>query len=130
MNNASGLLTFLLASLAVIGLTFYASRLIGNWQVLQNRGRRLRVLEGVAIGRDRQLLLVQVGKEVLVLGSSGNGVNLVHRIEDAQAAADLLAQPEPEVGRTGVPASLEGAIRGHLDRMKTTMARSGGRSDA
>lgn len=95
MTPGNSLLTFLLASLAVIGLTWAASRMVGRWQVTQTRGRRMRVLEGVPVGKDRSLLLVAVGKEVLVVGTSPQGVQLVHQVADEQAAAELLTAEEP-----------------------------------
>lgn len=126
-SGGAGLLTFLLASIAVIGVTYLATRFLGKWQVTQTRGRRMRILEGVPIGKDRHLLLVTVGQEVLVLGSSTNGVTLVHRIEDPQAAADLMAQQPPEEGAAGVPATVEAAIRQNLDRMRSLLSRVGSR---
>jgi flagellar biogenesis protein FliO len=128
MSPSTGLLTFLLASLAVIGLTYYASRLLGNWQATQSRGRRLRVLEGVPIGKDRHLLLVAVGKEVLVVGASGGNVSLVHRVEDPAAAAEFLSQPEAPAPGPAL-AALEGQVQANLDRIRTLLARTGGRSD-
>lgn len=133
MNPSTGLLTFLVASMAVIGLTYYASRLLGNWQATQTRGRRLRVLEGVPIGKDRHLLLVAVGKEVLVVGASGSQVSLVHKVDDPEAAAEFLAQqagPAAEQPMSATLAAVEGQIQANLARMRTLLARSGGDRDA
>ncbi|HYF93949.1 MAG TPA: flagellar biosynthetic protein FliO [Symbiobacteriaceae bacterium] len=133
MTPGSGLLTFLFASLAVIGLTYYASRLLANWQAVQSRGRRLRVLEGVPIGKDRHLLLVAVGKEVLVVGASGGNVSLVHRIEDPAAAAELLAQQAAAPADQFAPVSLakvEEQIQANLGKMRSLLARRGGGPDA
>lgn len=129
MTPSTGLLTFLLASIAVIGLTYYASRLLGNWQAMQTRGRRLRVLEGVPIGKDRHLLLVAVGKEVLVVGASGGNVSLVHRVDDPTAAAEFLAQ---QAGPAKDPtlAVVEEQIQANLGRMRSLLNRTGGSHDA
>jgi len=75
-SSAGGLLTFLLASAAVIALAALASRWLGAWHNRPDRGRRMKVLEGVPMGKERSLLLVAVGKEVLVVGASPGGVNL------------------------------------------------------
>lgn len=121
----SSLLTFILASIAVIALAYVASRLLGNWQSVQTKGRRLRVLEGVPIGKDRSIYLVAVGKEVLVLGSSPSGVNLVHKVEDESLLPDLLSD-SAETGRPQDSSGLEENIRGHLDRMRSLLVRAGG----
>lgn len=123
MTGTTGsLLYFLIASLVVILLTSQASRLVGRWQQSQSKGRRLRVLEGVSVGRDRSLLLVAVGQEVLVVGAGPAGISLVHRIEDPAAAAALSA-PEPE-GQDAAPGQpLEASIRANLERMQSLLTR-------
>jgi len=123
--GGDSLLTFLLASIAVIGVTYLATRFLGKWQVTQTKGRRMRVLEGVPIGRDRHLLLVAVGKEVLVLGSCTTGVTLVHRVENPEAAVELMAQRPLEDESAGVPAPVEEAIRQNIERMRALLSRLG-----
>ncbi len=125
----NGMLTFVLASVAVIALAWVASRMLSNWQSVQSRGRRLRVLEGVAVGKDRSLMLVAVGKEVLVVGASQQGINLVHKVEDPVAAQELLAQAPAEAEAAaavgpGLPA-LEESVKAHLDRMRSMLSRQG-----
>lgn len=144
--GGTGLLTFLLASLLVIGLTYASSRFLARWQVQQTHGRRMKVLEGVPIGKDRTLVLVAVGNEVLVLGSSPAGLQLVHRVEDPATARQLLEAQPQEAGRSQAPAlagllgllrpadqggaGAEQSIRESLGKMRSAVARSGGRGDA
>lgn len=117
----SGLWLFLLASLLVIALTYAAVRLVGKWQVTATRGRRLRVLEGVPLGRDRSLLLVAVGKELLVVGSSPQGVQLVYQITDPETRSALLAESEGQDGSSG-EADPEPAIQEHLQAMRELLS--------
>lgn len=132
LGGGGGLLTFLVASLAVIALALYVTRWMAKWQYTQGRGRRLRVVEGMAIGKDRQLLLVQVGKEVLLLGSSEGGVNLVHKVEDPDLIKDCVLQPPAERPLAPTPSfsSVESSIRANLDRMRGLMTKNGGKRDA
>lgn len=123
-SYGDGLWLFLLASLLVIGLTYAAARLVGSWQISTTRGRRLRVLEGVPVGRDRSLLLVAVGQELLVVGSSPQGVQLVHRISDPAAAAALLEQAVQEPGGHAASDS-DSRIRQHLETMRELLSRRG-----
>lgn len=131
-GGGGGLVTFLIASLAVIGLALLFTRTMARWNVIQNRGRRLKVLEGVAIGRDRQLLLVAVGKELLVVGASDGGVSLVHKVADPD---ELLGEnweqaPEPKQAEPVSLAGVEASIRGSLEKMRGLLTKSGGGSDA
>lgn len=131
-GGGTGLLTFTLASLLVIGLAYMASRFLASWQAVQTRGRRMRVLEGLPIGRDRNLMLVVVGKEVLVVGSSGNNVSLVHQVTDPETVAELLSEAAkvPAMPTLALPkvnlAGVEESVRSNLDRMKSLLNRTGG----
>lgn len=132
-----GLWLFLLASIVVIGLTYAASRAVGNWQQVQTRGRRLRVLEALNVGKDRNLMLVAVGKELLVVGASPTGIAVVHQVNDPEVVAELMAQ-QPEATPISGLASLaafgsvasvapaaENAIRESVARMKALLGRQG-----
>jgi len=129
-SSSTGLITFLVASIAVIALAYIASRFLGNWQALQTRGRKLRVLEGVAIGKDRNLVLVAVGKEILVLGSAPGGVNLVHKIDDPELVRELLTQPAPGPDLPRSMTDVEASIRASLAKMRSLVNKSGRRPDA
>lgn len=129
---------YLLASLLVIGLTLYASRWVSAWQRQAFRGRRMRVLEGLPVGRDRQIYLVSVGKQVMVVASTPQGVTVLHQVADPEEAAALLAE-EPaaqEIHPLQLPAGLasaaqqaEEAVRAHLGRMRTLLAKAGERHE-
>lgn len=131
-GNAPGasLAWFLLASVLVIALALVATRMLARWQFLPGRGRRIRVLEGTAIGRDRHLLLVAVGKEVLLLGSAEGGVSLVHKVEDPEVIRQSLEDPSPDRNTGASLAGLEGSIRANLERMRGLMNKNGRGTDA
>lgn len=121
---------FLFSSLGVIMLTYGAARLVGRWQGMQVKAKRLRVLEGVAVGKDRSLLLVAVGKEVMVVGTSQAGIGLVHQVTDPEAAAALLAEPSgsDQTDTPGVAPS-EVAVRQSLEQIRSLLTRAGRRFD-
>lgn len=126
-RGGDSLLVLLLGSILVIALAFVAVRWLAHWQYQFTRGRRMRVLEGLAVGRDRHLLLVQVGQEILLLGSTDGSIRLIHRIDDPSLVAEWLAEPQPEVGPASISfAGLEGAVRANLDRMRSLLSRKGG----
>lgn len=126
-----GLPLFLGASAVVIALAYAASRFVGQWQVQQTRGRKLRVVEGVPLGRDRSLLLVAVGKELLVVGSSATGFAMLHQVTDPDMLAEALAVPAPPNPPSGMGTpALEAAVRANLERMRSLLARIGGGTDA
>lgn len=133
MEDAAGaLITFILASLAVIALALLVTRGLSRWNLLQLRGRRLRVLEGVPVGRNRYLLLVAVGKEVLVVGSAEGGITLLHTVPDPEAllGEDWDQSPPPSSPASSAMGGAESAVRAHLEKMRSLLRRPGGGSHA
>jgi len=135
MEDAAGaLVMFILASLAVIALALLVTRGLSRWSTLQFRGRRLRVLEGVPVGRNRYLLLVAVGKEVLVVGSAEGGITLLHTVPDPEALLgpdwEQSPPPPPSSPASSAVAGAEGAVRAHLEKMRSLLRRPGGGSHA
>lgn len=128
------LVWYLAGSLLVIALTYVATRWLAALQFSQSRGRRLRVLEGVAVGRDRQLLLVSVGNEVMLVGSAPGAVSLIARVEDPAAAQALLEEVRPAALRHAAEEAAlsrgEAGVRQSLERMRQLITRGGGKPDA
>ena len=127
LYGAEDLLIYLLGALLVIALAFVTVRWLARWQLQLARGRRMRVLEGLAVGHDRYLLLVQVGREILLLGSTEGSIRLLHRIDDPEQVEEWLAESQPERGPGPTTfADVEGAVRANLDRIRALLGRKGG----
>lgn len=132
-DGAGTLIMFLFASLAVIVLAVLVTRGLSQWTAFQTRGRRLRVLEGVPVGRNRHLLLVAVGKDVLLIGSAEGGITLVHTVPDPEALLGPGWDEAPQPQASPVPsvvAGAESAVRDHLEKMRSLLRRPGGGSHA
>jgi len=126
-GGTGSLFLYLFGALLVIALSFVTVRWLSRWQLQLTRGRRMRVLEGLAVGRDRYLLLVQVGQEILLLGSTEGSIRLIHRIDDPDLVAEWLAESQLERGPNPTSfAGVEGAVRANLERMRELLARKGG----
>jgi flagellar protein FliO/FliZ len=120
----------MLASLGiVIGLIFVVRRLLSHFQ---NGGagrgtapRHVRVVESRFLGPKKSLILVEVGGEYLLLGSTGEGINLIKQIdmiENIEVIEDLSVGGKPsrpwwEAARSlAVNVGRHGALRGPLQR--------------
>jgi flagellar protein FliO/FliZ len=76
----------MIASLGVVvGMIFVARHLVTRFQKggLTNRTvpKHVRVVESRFLGPKKSLILVEVGGEYLLLGSTGEGVNLIKQID-------------------------------------------------
>jgi len=105
-----------LAFVVVVGLAAWASR----WLAGQARGLQrpaFTLLGGVALGGQRQVCAVRVGRRVLVLGLGEKQISLLQTITDPEEIALLLPPPSPPPG-------------GDVFRRILAAARRGGRTDA
>lgn len=102
------LLGLFLALGFVVFLAWLSSRLIASRLSGPRRSRNLRVLDQVPVGRDRHLLLVQVGDRVLLVGSTADNVSLLTTFDDPADVTALSAdRPATVDGVAGFGALLQ-----------------------
>jgi flagellar biosynthetic protein FliO len=84
----------LLCGLAWVRRTFGESPGIGGEPVI-------RVLGGLRIGTGKQIMLIDVAGEVLVLGTTARDMTLLTKITDEERTGRMRAQANPVVSRIG-----------------------------
>ncbi|HTP63781.1 MAG TPA: flagellar biosynthetic protein FliO [Geobacteraceae bacterium] len=118
----------MLASLAiVIGIIYLLYYLSTRWFRGFTGGRqlagRIRVIETRYLAPKRSLIVVEVGGEYLLLGSSSDGVQLIKKLENGQVFATenvpSAFRPSPELFRRKFD-DLLGKVHERLGAMKRT----------
>lgn len=81
-------------ALAVLGpLAYWTARVVGSRSVPRG-ARHLRLVDALALGGDRYVFLVAVGRQrLLVLGVSGSQLVRLDRIEAPELVEELVGQP-------------------------------------
>ncbi len=98
MNDIGTVVTLVL----VLALVFYLSWLTTRMVAARSRagaGRFMRVVDRMALGQDKALLLVKIGGSYSVISMSAHGMSLIRTLdaEEAEALAQTIAQAgEPE----------------------------------
>lgn len=80
----------------VLGLAWLSTRMIGFRMGLAARGRMVRVLENVPAGRDRSIMLLEVGGRIYLVGSTADRISLIDAIDDPEVIDRLMAQTPPD----------------------------------
>lgn len=109
------LLGMLAAVAAVLVLAYLFTRFVGSRGfrgVARVRGRRLRLLEQMALGKDQQLAVVELGERCLLLGVTAAGVTLLAELTPEERK---LWQEQPQDGDKGPP-SFKEALKITLDQ--------------
>ncbi len=95
MQELYQLLQLLVLFVLVVGLAWLTARLVGTRFGASNRGSSLRVLQHIPAGRDRSIMLLEVGGQFYLLGITGHQITLLDQIDDAGAVARILELTPP-----------------------------------
>lgn len=80
----------------VLVLVWWTTRLVGYRMGAAARGRLVKVLEYVPAGRDRTVMLLEVGGRIYLVGSTGQQISLLDAIDDPETIRRILENvPEP-----------------------------------
>ena len=116
------LLWLLAAVVLVMGLAFLFTKYVaGSASVASRRGGRgkmLNAVEQMYMGRDRQIILVQVGERYFLLGSTASEISTLAEIPAEEI--DAWREKEGQKGEVGQPMSF-------AQSLQEVMKRRGGR---
>lgn len=107
MDTVWQVFSFLFLFGLVVGLAYATTRWLGGRLGGAGApGRLMRVVEVLAVGRDRQLLLVEVAGRFLLIGAGARGFTLLAELDHPSEVARIaaVAAPGPPVG---LPAAVE-----------------------
>lgn len=107
MDGLVSAAVYLLLFGLVISLAYLVPRLLGQRLGATARGRRLRVVEVLPLGRDRALILVAVAGRYLLVGSGPQGFTLIATFSDPDSLAHLNAAASPAGGPEGESAAAD-----------------------
>lgn len=96
MELVKPLLYFGFLFAVVVFLAWLTTRLVGTRMTGPTRGRPLRVLQHVPVGRERSILLLEVGGRIYMLGATAQQVTLLDAIDDPAAIQRIMAGLPPE----------------------------------
>jgi flagellar protein FliO/FliZ len=121
-------LRMILVLVMVVGLIYGVFHFIKKAGAPRDSGMRfIRVLETRPLAGNRHLHLVELGNEVLLVGSAENGVSLVAQVSDRETIDSI----QLAASRTGPPGgNLTNAIKEFFGRGRTPPGGEGASSEA
>lgn len=94
-------LNFLIGFTLVVALAYWTARYLGGQWGFRARGRWLRVVEALPLGRDRAVLLVDVAGRILLVGVGPHGFQVLLHLDDPAAVAQIRAMAPPHAPAEG-----------------------------
>ena len=94
MDNWAELLGMLLVTALVLAAAFYTTKFVARRPQVGGKGRHMQILERLPLGKDKFLAIIEVGGQYMLVGVSGQTVNLVSILPDTfgESLADVRQQ--------------------------------------
>lgn len=92
-EGAAQFLTVLIIFFIVLGLTYFTTRFVGNYQKMQGFNRNFEPVETLRIGNNKFLQIVRVGKRYFLIAIGKDDINMLSELseEDLDLNADAPA---------------------------------------
>ncbi|MDD4503220.1 MAG: flagellar biosynthetic protein FliO [Clostridiaceae bacterium] len=133
MNSSSsiyGILYFLFMSAVILAAAYFVTKYLSRKSFNQGKNKNLKIVETAALGIDKSLLLVKVGEQYVLLGSTQKNISLLAVIEpekltigntseaysnlDDESFESYMNNLQAENGRTGM-----NTINNNLKKLKS-----------
>ncbi len=82
MDNWAELLGMLLVTALVLAAAFYTTKFVARRSQIGGKGRHMQILERLPLGKDKYLAIIEVGGKYMLVGISGQNINLVSVLPD------------------------------------------------
>ncbi len=79
-----GILYFLFMSAVILAAAYYATKYLARKGLNPAHNKNLKIVETVPLGIDKSLLLVKVGEQYLLLGSTQKGITMLTAVEQGK----------------------------------------------
>jgi flagellar biosynthetic protein FliO len=101
-DDVLNLVEIILVLAIVFWLAWYVTRFIAKRSGAKSAGRFMRVVDRLALGADKALLLVKIGRQYSVIGMSGHEMRLIRTLDETETAAfDAAAAEQTDAQRGG-----------------------------
>ena len=88
------ILFYLIVLILVLFLAYHTTRILGRGMSLKQRSAGMQVLDQMAVGRDRILLVVQEQDEILLLGLTPAGITRLEKLDTYETLEPAEAPPD------------------------------------
>ena len=111
-GSISQLITVIFIFIIVLGVTVWATKLIGNYQKMQGYNRNLEIIETLRITNNKFLQIVRVADKYIVIGIGKDEVSMITEID-----GDELLKVSAEKG------NIKESFTDIINKAKSTMVR-------
>lgn len=86
INNIAQLLTVIVLFIFVLGLTYFATRVMGNYQKVSMRSPNMELLESMRVAGNKCIQLVRVGEKYFVIAVCRDTITYIGEVDKNELA--------------------------------------------
>lgn len=124
-----GILYFIFMTAVILGAAYYVTRFIAKRGFGMSGNKNIKVVESINLGIDKSLLLVKVGEQYMLLGSTQRSLSLLAEIDKDKLALGNSGEACSSLDDESVEAYLGGmnvrekaslsSVKQNLDKLKS-----------
>lgn len=124
-----GILYFIFMTAVILGAAYYVTRFIAKRGFGASGNRNIKVVESINLGIDKSLLLVKVGEQYMLLGSTQKNITLLAEIDKDKLAIENAVEVYSGLDDESVEAYMNGmnvkekaglsSVKQNLDKLKS-----------
>ncbi|HWQ30645.1 MAG TPA: flagellar biosynthetic protein FliO [Negativicutes bacterium] len=124
-----GILYFIFMTAVILGAAYYVTRFIAKRGFGASGNKNIKVVESISLGIDKSLLLVKVGEQYMLLGSTQKSISLLAEIDKDKLAIENAGEVYSGLDDEGVEAYMNGmnvkekaglsSVKQNLDKLKS-----------
>lgn len=115
LELSMALLQFFFLAAVVAVLAWLTTRFVGTRMGAASRGRPMRVLQHIPAGRDRSILLLEIGGRLYLIGATANQVSLLDAIGEPETVSRIMSEV-PDTDSLALGPMLPGAFNDLLGK--------------
>ncbi len=78
----------------ILYLAYITTKLLGNRFSYKGSGKKLKILDNMPIGKDKQIMIVKAGSKTFLIGSANESINLISEL-DSDEYPEIESNQEP-----------------------------------
>ncbi|MGE5676480.1 MAG: flagellar biosynthetic protein FliO [Pseudomonadota bacterium] len=124
-----GILYFIFMTAVILGAAYYVTRFIAKRGFGVSGNKNIKVVESINLGIDKSLLLVKVGEQYMLLGSTQKNISLLAEIDKEKLSIENVSEVYNGMDGESVEAYMNGmngkervglsSVKQNLDKLKS-----------
>lgn len=100
----------------ILYLAYITTKLLGKRFSFKNSSHKLKILDNIAIGKEKQIMIVKAGTKTFLVGASSGSINLISELDSSEFPEEEL---QNEVAEMDFKTAFKKVLENNVGRKNT-----------